>query len=101
MTRRWSRYIAWGRTLFYRLQLDKIRAWFERVWYCHHNARVIADFEHRMACVLTTCTDSMSKPYYTIEAMQCEIEAYVQKKYDEGYADGQEDLRAEIEGNAP
>lgn len=77
---------------------ERIKAWFERVYYCHHNARVLADFEYRMACVLTTCTSTMSKPYYTIEAMQAEINDFMQKQYDEGYADGQEDLRAELAG---
>lgn len=46
--------VGWKRPLFYALRLDEIRDWFLRVWYCHHNARVIADFEHRMSCVLTT-----------------------------------------------
>jgi hypothetical protein len=91
--------VGWKRTLFYTLRLDEIRDWFLRIWFCHHNARVIADFEHRMACVLTTCTSGMSKPYYTFEAMRCEIEQYLQDRYDEGYEDGQQDLRAELEGN--
>lgn len=43
--------------------------WCERIIYCHHNARVIRDFEHRMAIVLCEVTQGMSKPYYTTEAM--------------------------------
>lgn len=71
-------------TLALMLNFDRAVQWCERVWYCHHNARVIADFEHRMACVLTTCTSGMSKPYYTIEAMQTEINDYIQQCVEEG-----------------
>jgi hypothetical protein len=47
--------------------------WCERIIYCHHNARVIADLEHRMAIVLCEVTRGMSKPYYTTDAMLSEI----------------------------
>lgn len=86
-----ARVVGWPRAVAYTLRLDEAWDWILRVWFCHHNARVIADFEHRMAVVLTTCTRGMSKPYYTAEAMQAEIEDYLQAKYDEGYADGQAD----------
>jgi hypothetical protein len=60
--------------------LDEIKLWCERVWYCHHNARVIADFEHRMAIVLCEATgDLLSKPYYTAEAMALSIRDHHQR----------------------
>jgi hypothetical protein len=70
---------------------DRIRNWFLRVWYCHHNARVIEDFERRMSLVLCECTRGMSKPYYSIEAMRTEIQDFLQDSYDEGYRDGQDE----------
>lgn len=55
-----------------------VRDWFLRIWFCHHNARVLADMEHRFSCVLTHCTRGMSKPYYTVEAMRAAIDEYIQ-----------------------
>jgi hypothetical protein len=91
------RMLGWRRWLFFTLRLDEIGAWFERVYYCHHNARVISDFEWRMACVLTECTRGMSKPYYTIEAMRAEISDYQQQLYKDGYDEGYADAKAEFE----
>lgn len=62
--------------------------WCQRVYYCHHNARVLADMEHRLSCVLCECTDRMSKPYYTVEAMRSEIQDFLTKNYQEGYDEG-------------
>lgn len=78
------------------LRLDGVRDWFLRIYFCHHNARVIEDFEHRMSLVLCECTQGMSKPYYTAEAMIGEIQSYLSDKYDEGYEDGCEDMRQEL-----
>jgi hypothetical protein len=72
-------------------KLCAIRDWFLQIWFCHHNARVLADMEWRMACVLTSCTDCMSKPYYTIEAMQSEIADYHTNLMDEAVADYKKD----------
>lgn len=65
--------------------------WLQAYRYAQHNRRVIADFEHRMACVLTTCTKTMSKPYYHFEDMRVEIEDYIQEQRDEAYAEGREE----------
>lgn len=89
------RIIGFRQWLYLTLRLDVIKEWFERVYYCHHNARVIADFEHRMACVLCECTSGMSKPYYTKEAMIAEIQSFMSDKYNEAYADGVADTREE------
>jgi len=56
---------------------DEIKAWFERIIYCHHNARVLADMEWRLSCVLDHCTNGMSKPYYSIGAMKVEIDDFI------------------------
>lgn len=70
--------------------------WVERVWFCHHNARVLSDMEWRFGCVLNHVTRSMSKAYYTIEAMYAEIDDFLAEQRDEAYAEGQEDVRAEF-----
>ena len=74
------------------LKLDAAWRWCERVYFCHHNARVIEDFEDRMCSVIYDATDGrMSKPYYTREAMSVEITAAFERQYNEGYEDGQKD----------
>lgn len=78
----------------------RVREWCERVVYCHHNARVLADMEHRFSCVLTHCTHRMSKPYYTVEAMRAEIDDYITGMCDEAYKEGQADLREEFASDA-
>ena len=78
------------------LCFDEITDWFLRIYYCHHNARVIADFEHRMAMVLCECTRGMSKPYYEVDTMVCEIQSFLSDRYDEGYEDGRKDMKEEI-----
>lgn len=81
---------------FYRLRLDVIRDWFLQIWFCHHNARVIADFEKRMSMVIYDATGgAMSKPYYTLEAMQGEINAFIERERDEAYAEGRKDALEE------
>lgn len=78
------------------LRLDQMRDWFLRIYHCHHNARVIADFEHRMTIVLCECTRGMSKPYYTVDAMLSEIRAKQSEDYDEAYAEGRKDALEEM-----
>lgn len=85
--RMWWRYSAWPQT----------RDYFLRWIFAQHNARVLADFEERMVSVIYEATGGlMSKPYYTTEAMlQC-IRENASKQYDYAYADGREDLAAEL-----
>ena len=91
------RLLGFRRWLFYSLRLDEAWAWFERVYYCHHNARVIADFEWRMSCVLTECTRGMSKPYYDIEDMRVQIQDFLTETYQEGYDEGYANANAKAE----
>jgi hypothetical protein len=80
------RIIGFWQRLYYVTQLDEVVAWFERVYYCHHNARVIADFEHRMSVVLMEATGGrMSKPYYDIETMRPQIQDAFGRERDDGY----------------
>ena len=69
---------AWINSYAYLMWWRPVRDWFLRIWFCHHNARVIADFEYRMSCVLDHCTRGMSKPYYTVEAMRAAIDEHIQ-----------------------
>ena len=73
------------RVLFYRLWwkirftafgfwLESVVQYLQRIWFCHHNARVLADMEYRLGCVLSHTTRCMSKPYYTLQAMYTEID---------------------------
>lgn len=72
---------------------EPVRDYFLRIFYCHHNARVIADFEDRMTSVIYTATNGkMSKPYYPKEVMIYEIEQALSDQYDEGYKDATEEL---------
>lgn len=75
----WLQYCLW----------EDVKNYFLRIWFCHHNARVIADFEERMTSVIYTATGGrMSKPYYTKETMIAEINEHLSNQYDEGYEDG-------------
>lgn len=69
------------------------REWCERIIYCHHNARVLAEMEWRLGCVLNHCTRGMSKPYYTLDDMRKEIDLYVSDLIDEALADEMEPLQ--------
>ena len=80
---------------FWLMRIDPIIAWIERVIYCHHNARVIADFERRMSVVLCNCTRAMSKPYYAADAMCSEINSYINERCDEAYDEGRKDALEE------
>lgn len=80
------------------LCFDEIREWFREIYYCHHNARVIADFEHRMAIVLCECTRGMSKPYYDADTMVAWIQDYQNEIYEDGYKEGCKDTKEEFEG---
>lgn len=69
--------------------VEKIKLWFERLWFAQHNARVLADMEWRFILALEDATNGrMSKAYYDIEVIrQCISEAR-QETYQEGYEDG-------------
>lgn len=82
-----------GAAIFWWIQIDG-PDWGRRAWdyaesliFHRHNARVITDFEHRMACVLCECTNGMSKPYYDIESMRYEINDYHQELRDDAGQD--------------
>ena len=72
-----------NRQWVYNLRYHPATQWIERVIYCHHNARVIADFEDRMCFVLWSCTKGMSKPYYDKHAMVAEINAWCEDACDD------------------
>ncbi len=78
----------------------KVRAffrWFERIYWAQHNARVIMDFETRMMILMDAATRGrLSKPYYTAEVIQSEIEEAFMRKYEEGY----DDAKSEYEPSA-
>lgn len=89
---RWNRARLWLSVTW-----PDVRDWFLRWIYAQHNARVIIDFENRMSSVVYHATGGMmSKPYYTIEAIKQEIDGYHSRLYDDAYADGREDLAAEL-----
>lgn len=76
--------------------LFKIKEYFQQIWYCHHNARVLADFEYRMACVLDQATGSrISKPYYSVDVMVDQILLYQCQLSEESYKEGYEDAKEE------
>lgn len=87
--------VGFGSWLSVVLCLHGIKAWCERVIYCHHNARALADMEYRFGCVLTECTRGMSKAYYDLETMRAEILDFMQERYDEGYKDATADAKAD------
>jgi hypothetical protein len=89
---RWNRLRLW---LW--VTIPEIRDWFLRWVYAQHNARIIIDFEDRMVSVIYAASGGMmSKPYYSTEAMlQCIREAE-SRAYDYAYADGRDDLAAEL-----
>ena len=62
--------------------------WCERVVYCHHNARVLADMEYRFSCVLDHATGGrMSKPYYDKEMIYSVIDDYQNEQIDDAVKD--------------
>lgn len=76
---------------WFTLRLDAARDWLLQIWYCHHNARVLADMEYRLGCVLSMTTRGMSKAYYSWDAMRAEIAAYQSDIYDEAIEDHKKD----------
>lgn len=75
---------------------EPFRDYFLRIFFCHHNARVIADFEERMSSVIYAATNGrMSKAYYTKEVMISEIEDAFSEQYKEGYEDGKNDYKGQ------
>lgn len=77
--------------LYYRLKLYVVRDWFLQIWYCHHNARVLADMEYRFGCVLSRTTGVMSKAYYTVPAMYAEIDRRAMEECDAAVEDYKKD----------
>ena len=91
------RLIGFWSWIRYTLRLDDISRWFKQIYYCHHNARVIQDFEGRMSDVIWEATGGMmSKPYYTLEAMRSQITSAREDTYNEGYEDGRSDALEEF-----
>lgn len=73
------------------LRFRDIRDWFLQIWLCHHNARVLADMEWRLGCVLSATTRGMSKAYYDWKTMEAEIYAYQSELEDQAVASFKED----------
>lgn len=71
--------------------LQDAKDWLLQIWYCHHNARVLADMEWRLSVVLDEATDHLSKPYYDIPTMISAISLKQERIYNEGYEDAKED----------
>lgn len=62
-----------------------VKEWCERVIFCHHNARVLVDIEHRMSCLLDLASGGqISKAYYDWPT----IRAYVGDHHNSLYSDG-------------
>ena len=75
--------------------------WWMRIWHCHHNARVIEQFESRMSGVLYTATGGkLSKAYYDERLMCSEIEQYLSDTYEEGYQDALKEHDVEDQRNS-
>lgn len=79
-------------TTLYHQYWMPVREWFERILFCHHNARVLADMEYRFSCVLCEATGGkMSKAYYEKDVMLAVVRDFHEELYQDGYADGQAD----------
>lgn len=70
--------------------------WCERVYYCHHNARVLSDMEYRFGCVLCEVTAGMSKAYYDIEDMRVWIADKRQSDDEQAVEDFIEELSDDV-----
>jgi hypothetical protein len=69
-------------------QYRSIKDFIVQLIFFRHNARVIADFEHRMGMTIYYATNGqMSNSYYSIESMKSEIEDTQTKEYFRGYDD--------------
>lgn len=63
-----------------------IKAWCERVIYCHHNARVLADMEWRMSDLLDHATGGrMSKAYYASDVMERAVDDHVMNERNDAW----------------
>lgn len=82
---------TWWLNSALRWRLAPVRDWFLQIWFCHHNARVLADMEYRLGCVLSATTRGMSKAYYTWPAMEQEIYGYQQDIGEQAVKDFKED----------
>lgn len=69
--------------------MEKIKLWFECLWFAQHNARLLADMEWRMCLLVENATGGrMSKAYYSTEQMNAEVAEHQNELYNEGYKDG-------------
>lgn len=83
-------------------QWDRVKNFFLRYVYAHHNARVIIDFENRMSSVIYAATGGMmSKSYYTEEVMLDQIREFQNREMDEWYAEGRKDAFEEMGEDDP
>lgn len=56
--------------------------WIERVIFCHHNADVLIDTEHRLSCLLDHATGGhLSKPGYDFETMRIWVDDYISENF--------------------
>lgn len=83
--------IPWRVKVFFQTMID----FFLQLIYFRHNARVIADFEHRMSEVIHRATNyRMSKTYYDLHSMLSEIEGAFEDEYEKGYDDAKEECES-------
>lgn len=73
-----------------------VRGWCERVIYCQHNARVLAEMEWRLSVILERATGGkLSKAYYDVPTMTAWIDNYVEECCDDARREAVEDYTAE------
>lgn len=80
---------------FWLTRVDPALRWFERVVYCHHNARVVEDFEDKVSTILWNFSN-LSKPYYTKEVCVAAISEHISDRVDEAYSEGRKDALDEF-----
>lgn len=73
------------------------KAWCERVIYCHHNARVLADTEWRLSVLLDHASGGqISKAGYDTQTMITYVDDHIQTLTEEAIAEARENMREEI-----
>lgn len=78
-------------------RLNRAVDWIARVYYAHHNARVLCNMEHRMSILLSEATGGMlSKPYYEEDVLVAQIADYHERLCDEALEDFMEDLSDDL-----
>lgn len=89
--------------LWWKIQFTTVGFWLSdvgnhlaRIWYCHHNARVLVDTEYRLGCVLSYTTHTMSKPNYPLEAMYQEINDYHETISEEAVNDYKREVKDDL-----